>query len=251
MVDANVKGRCVELAGSSLYYQRYGSGPVVWLLFHGFGQDHRRFEKFAELLGDGTSCYAFDLFHHGRSAWTPGHKPITPEVWDQFIRKFLEQENVTRFGVVGYSIGARFAIATTELHANMVDRVVLIAPDGISENAWYRVATKSAPGRALFRLTVTQPGIFVMLAMLARSVGVISGGLMAFARKQMQSPEQRARVYKSWVSFRKLSAGPGLFNTMARFVFLWSPSSAGATRDHQRPCWHTREEVRHRHGCSA
>lgn len=210
----NAHASYVEHAGSSLHYQRYGSGPRAWLLFHGFGQDHTRFRKFTEMIGDGNSCYAFDLFHHGQSRWAPGDVPITKEAWDQFIKTFLEQENLTRFGVVGYSIGARFALATTELFPNQVDSVVLIAPDGITENVWYRLATKTSPGRGLFRLTVALPGLFSILAALARSAGMISSGLLTFVRKQMQAPEQRARVYNSWVAFRKLGAAPGLLHAI-------------------------------------
>ena len=60
---------------SELYYYREGDGNKVILLFHGFGQDHKAFDSWIDVLESDYTIFAFDLFFHGNSKWAnPGDR---------------------------------------------------------------------------------------------------------------------------------------------------------------------------------
>lgn len=191
--------------GSVLHFIKAGTGKQNLLLFHGFGQDHQVFNDLIRTHGDQYTFYAFDLFFHGKSAWNHGEQPISKECWKDCLHSLLKAQNLKRFSVAGFSLGARFALATVEGFASQIDQVFLMAPDGIRPSLWYRLATEVLPMRIFFRSMIGHPKRFFSLTRLARGSGLVDKGVIRFAESQMNTEERRAKVYYSWVVFRQLS----------------------------------------------
>jgi len=88
--------------------------------------------------------------------------------------------------------------------ATKIDKVILIAPDGIKNNVWYNVSTYPAFGRALFRLFINFPYPFIFLLKLLNSMGIINDGTMKIVKLRSETKEKRLKVYNTWLCLREL-----------------------------------------------
>lgn len=192
----------LQLEQAKLYYTKSGNGKNILLAFHGFGQTSEVFKTLSESLFDTHTLYAFDIFFHGESEWPLQEQPLEKEFWRRIIKKFLEEESITTFSVLGFSMGGKFALATTEVFPDCVKEVFLLAPDGIKTNMWYSLATYPVALRTLFKSMIQKPGRFSAIANFAFRARLIDKGILRFAESQMHTEEKRNRVYLSWVVFR-------------------------------------------------
>lgn len=193
----------IHYQNSSLHYAKGGHGPRHLLLFHGFGQSHEVFGAWVAQLGQHYTLYAFDLYFHGASRWAE-RKPLAKADWQQILCAFLEQENIARFEVAGFSMGGKFALASVELFAHRIDRLILLAPDGIKTSFWYSLATYPLATRSLFKSLIRRPDRLYRMVRLLRAMNLVDKGLLRFAESQMNTEEKRLRVYCAWVYFRHL-----------------------------------------------
>lgn len=208
----------------ALHHDRLGHGPNVLMAFHGVGQTGRRcFEPFARYLGDYYTIYAFDLFHHGFSKGVNGSDDfvdadiLTRVDWKVFIQSFIQEKNIDRFSVVGFSLGGRYALATAEAFPERIDKLLLIAPDGVVDHPLFGLATRFAPTRGLYRRFSNNPEPLFAIADAARRARVIPERLVGFVRYAMGTPEQRRRIYRSWVSLRRFSFNiPALYRLLEK-----------------------------------
>jgi pimeloyl-ACP methyl ester carboxylesterase len=194
----------IKLNGSTLFYKKTGSGVERLLLFHGFGMDHSAFTSIAEDLSAQFTCYSFDLFFHGKSYWNNGETPLSMETWSLIMTKFFQTERITRFSVLGYSIGARFALGTFMAFPSKTARIILLAPDGIEVSLWYKLAVYPLFTRMIFRQMIRRPFLFDSLTRISAYVTLIHPAMLRFAASQMSTAEKRGKVYNTWVVFRHL-----------------------------------------------
>ena len=198
----------INLNGSTLFYKKTGSGVEPLLLFHGFGMDHSAFTSIAEALSAQFTCYSFDLFFHGKSSWNNGEAPLSMQTWSLIMAQFFQTERITRFSVLGYSIGARFALGTFMAFPAQTSRLILLAPDGIKDNFWYKLAVYPLLTRMIFRQMIQRPFLFNSLSRISARAMVVHPALLRFAASQMSTTEKREKVYKTWVVFRHLRFKP-------------------------------------------
>lgn len=191
--------------GSCLAYRKTGQGSNAILLFHGFGQHHLAFHALTDLLGSHYTLFAFDLFFHGQSKWNQGEQPLEKTTWFEIIDQFLQENNLKRFSVLGFSIGGKFAFATVEFFSDRIDHLVLLAPDGIKTSFWYSLATYPILLRRFFRSMILHPGRLYKIVSIMRNLRLVDKGVLRFAEHQMSTQEKRERVYYSWVVFRHLT----------------------------------------------
>jgi len=195
-----------------LHYDRLGHGPNVLLAFHGAGQTGSVcFAPFGAHLGDFYTIYAFDLFYHGQSKGLYGRKDfaeddlLTKALWKSFIQGFLVKNSIVRFDVAGFSLGGRYALATAEAFPERLDHLLLIAPDGVTEHPLYTLATRFAYARWVFRQLVRNPKPLFAVTELAGQLRIIPKNLVYFVRYMLDTPAERQRLYRTWVSLRELS----------------------------------------------
>lgn len=180
-----------------------GKNPL--LAFHGFGQNHTHFHNFSEVVASQYTLYAVDIFFHGKSKWKDCERTLSVDEWKEFVDIFLSRHHIRRFSILGYSIGGKFALTTLSLFSDKVDKLILIAPEGIKTSIWYSVATYPYWIRRIFRSTVTQPRQFFILIQTFRKLHLLEKGVAKFAKSQMNSRKKRYRVYCTWIVLRKIS----------------------------------------------
>jgi len=194
---------CIEYKASKLYYYKQGVGQKAMLLFHGFGQDHSAFDSWIDKLKSDYTLVSFDLYFHGRSYWNDPN-PVAKEDWKKIIELLVQKEKIGDLEIAGFSMGGKFAFATLEMFPEKVKRMILIAPDGIKVNFWYRLATYPILMRTLFESIVSNPTLFFSLAKFLETIGVINRYLLRFVDLHMNTKEKRQQVYCTWIQFRLL-----------------------------------------------
>ena len=186
-----------------LTFQTYGTGAEALLAFHGYGQDHRVYENFGTVLQNRYTIYSFDLFLHGERP-TSVNLTITVAHWQQSISRFLDSHGIADFSLVGYSLGARFALTLVEAMAPRINQLILIAPDGIKSSRWYQLASGTRPGNLLLRHTVVRPRPFLWALRKAYQLKVIEKSVVKFVESHMNTRADRFWVYRRWVTFRHI-----------------------------------------------
>ncbi len=187
-----------EFRKSLLRYATYGNGTASLLAFHGYGQDHSVFSRLSIAFPEYT-IYAFDLFFHGKSEWRETERELSSSMLKELIEGFIRQKNIERFSVLGFSIGARIALAVIPCFAPLLDSVWLLAPHGIKSDYLYKFVTQKGPVNRLFRFIVTNPVFFFRLLDFVAYIGVADRRLIRFVRSQMRTVADRQKVFNTWV----------------------------------------------------
>ncbi len=196
--------RIIDHQDGQVNYRKAGNGSRIYLTFHGYGQNCGSFEKLTKINGQEAVFYHFDLFYHGNSNWSSRKMPISKKYWKDLIEKFIKQENINEFSLIGFSIGAKFVLATLEAYPDKVNEVILIAPDGIQTNIWYKLATFPIFLRLYFRHLILKPKSFSKMITLIRELKIVDRSLVQLAVNQMKSRSSRWKLYHTWVNFRLL-----------------------------------------------
>ena len=153
------------------------------------------------MAGNQFTVFAMDLFSHGNSQYV-SRELLTKTDWQRLIGAFLQSQDIQRFSLVGFSLGGRFALATVEAFADRLDQLILIAPDGITRNGWYSLATNSGVGRRLFRYLLRHLPMLTAIGHTMTRLGLLNRTVMRFAEISLGTVEQRDLVYRSWTQFR-------------------------------------------------
>ncbi|MCC5920427.1 MAG: alpha/beta hydrolase [Cyclobacteriaceae bacterium] len=172
------------------------------ICFHGFGQSATYFQSFAEALSDRYSVIAVDLFFHGKSYWNRGDEVLKKAEWREMMLALLEKEGIdSRFGLCGFSLGGKFALACLEAFPDRISSIRLLAPDGVKTSFWYSLATYPGWFRNYFKQIVVKPDSFFNLVAIMKGTRLVDKGVAKFAKYQMQTYRKRHQVYYAWVVF--------------------------------------------------
>jgi pimeloyl-ACP methyl ester carboxylesterase len=195
----------VEFEKARLHYQTYGQGDRAVLAFHGYGQESGHFGTVAAALPKNCKLYAFDLFFHGKSHLPKSRMPLRKKFLARLIGQFLADNHIDCFCVMAFSMGGKFALSLIEAFPERIDKVLLVAPDGIKTNFWYSLATYPGWMQGLFKRTVLRPVPFFNFLGFLNRYQLVDKGLLRFANWQMDSTAKRLRVYRSWMGFSRLN----------------------------------------------
>jgi pimeloyl-ACP methyl ester carboxylesterase len=187
-----------------LHYSEYGEGKKVILCFHGFGQTSSHFHELEEVMKEEYKIYNFDLFYHGQSFWHQKDKAISKDYWASMIARFLKEKRIDKFSLLGFSMGGKFALSIFESFPDKIEKIILIAPDGIKTSFWYSLATYPVGARFFFRRIILKPNLYFNIVKFLRFFRIVDAGLLRFANTQMITKEQRRRVYYTWIVFKEL-----------------------------------------------
>lgn len=195
----------IEDKNTKLHYQIYGQGEHVVFAFHGYGQEGSHFQNIAHVLQPACTIYAFDLFFHGKSKLPKSKTPLRKKYVADLISKLIEEKNIARFSLMAFSMGGKFALTLIEAFPEFIDKVLLVAPDGVKTNFWYNLATYPGWLQGMFKRTVLRPAPFFKFVNFLNDKNIVDKGLLRFANWHMDSTPKRLRIYRSWMGFSKLN----------------------------------------------
>jgi haloacetate dehalogenase len=129
----------IEIAGNSVFFRRYGSGPAM-LLIHGFPRTSLMWRNLAPQLARDHTVICADLRGYGKSgtpASSDDHFPYSKRAMAQELASLMETLGFAEFVVVGHDRGGRVAYRLALDHPTKVSHLAVFDVIPILE-AWNR-----------------------------------------------------------------------------------------------------------------
>lgn len=199
---------------AKLCYLKWGHGPDALVCFHGYGLNKNAFDGFETLLSPHFTVYSFDLFAHGESQWLYRNSILSKSEWAKIFDAFLQAEAIDSFSVMAYSMGGKVALATLEHFSHKIYSMIMVAPDGIYTNPWYRLATYPGMFNHIFKKIIYKPAAFLKTVEVLGNYNLLKKGLVKFVSNEMNSPAKRERVYQSWMIYRQFLFNKNLISRL-------------------------------------
>lgn len=195
---------------SSLHYRKYGSGSKLLICFHGYGKESDSFHFLEEKLGSMYTIIALDAPFHGLTSWK-NKLVVEPtflvEVIEQIIK--LHQAVPQKISLLGFSMGGRIVLYLTQLMADKIDRLVLIAPDGLHFHFLRWLLTATLVGSKLLSYAVRNGNWAVWVIGKAEQFKIVHKSMADFARFYMQDEPHRLLLYQRWIAMKKFNPNIG------------------------------------------
>ncbi len=213
--------RQLTYKGSQISYLCFGTGPKTAFCFHGYGEEAVAFSFLEKHAGNEYTFYAIDLPYHGQTIWKEGYDLTVTDLWEivnaiQYgDRRDPVKEN-QHLTLVGFSLGGRLALSLYQTQPAGIDKLVLLAPDGLKINFWYWLSTQTPVGNRLFALTMKKPRWFFSFLQLLNKLRLVNSSIFKFVNYYIGDAEVRKLLYARWMVLRKLKPGLESIRSLVR-----------------------------------
>lgn len=178
-------------------------GDEVWLVFHGYGQEAEVMQHFMKSLRPNARILSFDLPLHG-STTVKKRKALGVGDLAELLGKALQETGAKSCSVLGFSLGGKLALKMVELVPVKLEKLVLIAPDGLKTNPLYWFVTHTLIGRWIFELIILFPHPLLVLSKFFALTRLMNPKVHDFVSSQMGTKEKRQKVLDTWMMFRHI-----------------------------------------------
>ena len=193
----------ISLGNEQLHYLKWGSGKKLLLAFHGYNNEAGIFHMFPQYLGNIYTLLSFDLPYHGDSKWTK-NVLFTRNDLLTLVNSVKETCDVDKVSLLGYSMGGRVCLTIMELMPDAIDKVVLIAPDGLVPQPLYYFLTKTFIGRKLFTTILGAPKFFFFITDWLHKKRWTDPARHKFVTYYIGSDQSRKFLLQVWPGFKEL-----------------------------------------------
>lgn len=194
----------ISYKNSTIHYRRFGNGPKLLFCFHGYGRESDTFYILERRLGHLFTIIAVDIPFHGRTEWKD-ELIFEPKYLQDILQQItagLHKEN-SKFSLLGFSMGGRIALHLTQLMPQKIERLILLAPDGLHSNMWRYLASDTWLGNKLVNYTIHNAGWIEWILNKAEKRNIIHNNLADFVRYYLDNEEHRLMFYHKYISMRK------------------------------------------------
>lgn len=198
-----------------LHYIKYGEGERLLIAFHGYGDTAKIFGMLDPYIGSEYSIMSFSLPHHAQTAWSKD-EPFSKDELQELVRNTMSEFGVEKTSLIGYSMGGRVCLTATELLADSIDKVVLLASDGLIFNRFYHFVTATPFGKRVFRSFLKNPKHYESLINLARRTNIVNESKYKFATKYLDNEQERKFLLNVWPAMRLLIPNYDTINRQVR-----------------------------------
>lgn len=193
----------IEFKGTKLSYLVFGTGKIDVVCFHGYGQDATIYlHAFSEELKQHYRVISVDLFGHGASDYFKGN--LSSSLWGEILNVILSKENVTRFSIVGFSMGGRVAIHSVLNYEDRIDQILLLAPDGIVESSVFKLATRHPVFRHIFKHMVFYPKFYAVLLVILGKLHFLDKRTYDLFMRILDKRTRRLHLFRVWQTYSGL-----------------------------------------------
>ncbi len=203
-------GECfIKYKKSKIHVSIFGSGPNHVFCFHGFGQDGTSFKVFEKNFENNYTLLAIDFPFHGKTEWNEGLLMSPDDLLNILVLIIAERVNAPgkkfTFSILAYSLGGRIALYLLQTIPDQIEKIVLIAPDGLQVNFWYWLGTQTWAGSKLFAYTMKNPQWFFALLNAGHKTGLVNKSIIKFVHVNIDDESTRLILYKRWTTLRRFT----------------------------------------------
>lgn len=191
--------------GLRLGYKQFGEGKKIVLAFHGFGQNASIFSFLTASAGTDYTLVSVSLFHHENSIFPQErieNEPLKKEEWQLLITELIKQFTTDKVTLLGYSLGGKMCLTLAEIIPEKVEKMILVAPDGVKNNFWNHLASRTRWGKSIFKSIIDNPTFFLDSVRFLQRAGWVSLATKKFVMLNLEKKASRQRVYNVWLTFR-------------------------------------------------
>ncbi len=202
-----------QYKNSTINYYRFGHGPKTALCFHGYGENGKAFSFLTKYLENQYTFYAIDLPFHGETIWDEGLNLTTCDLQQITNGIFEKHENDKpqttnhKLTLIGFSLGARITLQLYQAMPENVEKMILMAPDGLKVNFWYWLATQNRIGSRVFKFTMRHPAWFLTLLKMLNELKLVNTSIFKFVNYYIGDEQVRKELYERWMTLRKIKPG--------------------------------------------
>lgn len=199
-----MKSYYITFKNSTVHYRQFGDGAKLLFCFHGYGRESDTFYILERRLGSLFTIIAIDVPFHGRTQWKD-EIVLQPKYLQQFllqIQSSLHKKNI-KFSLLGFSMGGRIALHLTQLMPHTIERLILLAPDGLTFSVWRWMASDTWIGNRLVNYTVRNAKWIEWILTKAEKRHIIHRNLADFIRYYLDDEEDRLMFYNRYFSMQK------------------------------------------------
>ena len=197
---------------SAIVYYRFGNGPQPVACFHGYGEDGLAYSFLSKYAEDHFTFYSIDLPFHGKTRWNE-EQPFIHDDLVTIVGHIVEGKKVI---LLGFSLGGRMALTLYQNMPGFIERMVLLAPDGLKINFWYWLSTQTWAGNKFFSFTMKHPGWFFGFLKLLNKLKLVNASIFKFVNFYIGNKEVRQLLYDRWTSLRKIKPRLSLIKSLIR-----------------------------------
>jgi pimeloyl-ACP methyl ester carboxylesterase len=200
---AEMHAEFIEHHNSLIHYHFAERGHRLIVCFHGYDENGLSFDLMQEVFPVSCSLLAIDLPHHGKTEWNDALRFDPGMLWD-LISSICKKHgrNNLRIELAGFSMGGRIALSLLDYRPEHIDRMILLAPDGLRNNYWYWLSTSTVIGQKIFAITVRNPGWFLFTLRVANKLKIINPAVFKFSWFYLKEAGTRNLLYKRWMAMR-------------------------------------------------
>lgn len=204
-----MQNQFVLYKNSRINYYRFGDGNQPVLCFHGYGEEAVTFGFLEKYIGDQFTFIAIDLPFHGFTEWNEGLN-FSNEELQVIIAEILNKQNNKpqtinhKLVLIGYSLGGRIALSLYQSQPETVNKIILLATDGLKVNFWYWLATKTWLGNKFFSFTMKKPYWFFKFLKMLNKLKLVNASIFKFVNYYIGYAKARQLLYERWTGLRKL-----------------------------------------------
>jgi pimeloyl-ACP methyl ester carboxylesterase len=114
----------IEINGRKFFYSESGKGPTI-VFIHGWLESHTTFTNISKLLSAKYRCILIDLPGFGQS---DAIDKVTLNKISTTLEKVLDKIGVSKYYLVGHSLGGAVTLVYADKHKEEVKKIVLISP---------------------------------------------------------------------------------------------------------------------------
>ena len=205
---------------SRISYYRFGSGPGIAICFHGYGEEGMLYRFFDKYAGGDYTFYSIDLPFHGKTEWNEGLM-FTDSDLQQIVNGIVETGHANfgtnkGFTLLGFSLGGRIALSLYQEQPQTIEKILLLAPDGLKVNFWYWLSTQTSIGNRLFAFSMKNPGWFLGFLRVANKLKLVNASIFKFVNYYIGNKEARLHLYQRWMCLRRLKPEPSRIKNYIR-----------------------------------
>jgi len=196
--------RFITYKNSLISWYRFGSGSQPVICFHGYGENGSYFNFLERQAGGQFSFFAIDLPFHGKTEWKEGLDFKWEDLRDIINQILAGQFSDSNITLLGFSLGGRIVLRLYQAIPDRIEKIVLLAPDGLKVNFWYWLSTQTWIGNKIFYFTMQNPTWFFGFLKFFNWLGIVNTSIFKFVKYYIDNKTVRHELYNRWITLRNL-----------------------------------------------